>query len=67
MTMPFEIDERLTPMPKPAFPPAASNKAQPAMRDLQSSGDIRILILDDDPATCAVIQASRQPCPTETS
>ena len=56
--MPFEIDDRLTPMPKPAFPHAASNKAQPAMRDLQSSGDIRILILDDDPATCAVIQAA---------
>ena len=28
------------------------------MRELQSSGDIRILILDDDPATCSVIQAA---------
>src|SRR5262245_36984134 len=56
--MPFDLEDRLTPTPKPAFPPAASNKAQPAMRELQSSGDIRILILDDDPATSAVIQAA---------
>jgi DNA-binding NtrC family response regulator len=28
------------------------------VRELQSSGDIRILILDDDPATCSVIQAA---------
>lgn len=33
-------------------------KAQPSNRELQSSGDIRILILDDDPATCSVIQAA---------
>src|SRR5215470_13448540 len=56
--MPFDLEDRLSPTPKPAFPPAASNKAQPAMRELQSSGDIRILILDDDPHTCAVIQAA---------
>ena len=28
------------------------------LSELQSSGDIRILIIDDDPATCAVIQAA---------
>jgi DNA-binding NtrC family response regulator len=28
------------------------------MRDLQSAGDIRLLIIDDDPGTCAVIQAA---------
>jgi DNA-binding NtrC family response regulator len=33
-------------------------KGQPLVRELQSSGDIRILILDDDPATCSVIQAA---------
>src|SRR5215510_12954766 len=56
--MPFDLEDRLTPTPKPAFPPATSPKAQSAMRELQSSGDIRILILDDDPHTCAVIQAA---------
>jgi DNA-binding response OmpR family regulator len=56
--MPFDIEDRLTLTPKPLFPPAAAQKTQPATRDLQSSGDIRILILDDDPATCSVIQAA---------
>jgi CheY-like chemotaxis protein len=56
--MPFDIEDRLTHTPKPLFPPAAAQKTQPATRDLQSSGDIRILILDDDPATCSVIQAA---------
>jgi DNA-binding response OmpR family regulator len=56
--MAFDIEDRLTHTPKPAFTPAAGHKAQPAMRELQSSGDIRILILDDDPATCSVIQAA---------
>jgi DNA-binding response OmpR family regulator len=55
--MPFDIEDRLTQTPKPAFPRPAG-KAQPAIRELQSSGDIRILILDDDPATCSVIQAA---------
>src|SRR5437016_5743149 len=55
--MPFDIEDRLTQTPKPAFPRPAV-KAQPAIRELQSSGDIRILILDDDPATCSVIQAA---------
>jgi CheY-like chemotaxis protein len=56
--MPYDVDNRLTPMPTAIYPPAHGSKAQPAMRELQSSGDIRILILDDDPATCAVIQAA---------
>ncbi|MBY0461243.1 MAG: response regulator [Gemmataceae bacterium] len=60
--MPYDIEDRLTQTPKPAFPvaPAAPAKAQaqPAPRELQSSGDIHILILDDDPHTCAVIQAA---------
>ncbi|MFO0938421.1 MAG: response regulator [Gemmataceae bacterium] len=37
--------------PKPAKTPAP-------IGELQSSGDIRLLIVDDDPATCAVIQAA---------
>jgi DNA-binding response OmpR family regulator len=37
--------------PKPTRAPAP-------LGELQSSGEIRILILDDDPATCAVIQAA---------
>src|SRR5258708_12128968 len=37
--------------PRPARTPAP-------LGELQSSGDIRILILDDDPATCSVIQAA---------
>jgi DNA-binding response OmpR family regulator len=56
--MAFEIEDRLTHTPKPAFAPNAGQKAQSAMRELQSSGDIRILILDDDSATCSVIQAA---------
>jgi len=57
--MAFDLEDRLTHTPKPAaFTPAAAPKGQPAMRELQSSGDIRILILDDDPATCSVIQAA---------
>lgn len=49
--MPLEIEDRLIQTPKPGRGPAA-------MRELQSSGDIRILIVDDDTATCAVIQAA---------
>src|SRR3981189_2098627 len=56
--MAFDIEDRLTHTPKPAFTPASAQKAQPVMRELQSSGDIRLLILDDDPATCSVIQAA---------
>jgi DNA-binding response OmpR family regulator len=55
--MPFDIEDRLTQTPKPAFPHTAP-KNQPGTRELQSSGDIRILILDDDPGTCSVIQAA---------
>jgi DNA-binding response OmpR family regulator len=55
--MPFDLEDRLTQTPKPAFPHTPP-KNQPAARELQSSGDIRILILDDDPGTCSVIQAA---------
>jgi ActR/RegA family two-component response regulator/DNA-binding XRE family transcriptional regulator len=65
--MHFDVEDRLTPAmnmiqtPKPMFPPITpSPKRQPSAteRELQSSGDIHILILDDDPHTCAVIQAA---------
>lgn len=56
--MPFDIEDRVTQTPKPAFSPSVANRAQPAVRELQSSGDIRILVLDDDIATCSVIQAA---------
>jgi DNA-binding response OmpR family regulator len=56
--MPFDIEDHVTQTPKPVFPQMLGQKAQPLVRELQSSGDIRILILDDDPATCSVIQAA---------
>jgi ActR/RegA family two-component response regulator len=59
--MPYDVEDRLTQTPKPVFPaitPAPKGQAQPGPRELQSSGDIHILILDDDPHTCAVIQAA---------
>ena len=57
--MAFDLEDRLTHTPKPAaFTPAAAPKGQPVMRELDASGDIRILILDDDPAPAAVIQAA---------
>jgi DNA-binding response OmpR family regulator len=56
--MAFDLEDRMTHTPKPAFTPGAAPKGQAALRELQSSGDIRILILDDDPATCSVIQAA---------
>jgi len=49
--MALELEERLRMTPKPMRTPAP-------LSELQSSGDINILILDDDPATCAVIQAA---------
>jgi ActR/RegA family two-component response regulator/DNA-binding XRE family transcriptional regulator len=58
--MPYDV-EAMTHTPKPMFPPvtpAPKGQIQPAPRELQSSGDIHILILDDDPHTCAVIQAA---------
>lgn len=46
----FATRDRLSPAPaRPAADP---------LTDLQSSGEIRILVVDDDPATCAVIQAA---------
>jgi DNA-binding NtrC family response regulator len=58
--VPYDLDDRLTQTPKPMYPMTPPPKAQlhPAPRELQSSGDIHILILDDDPHTCAVIQAA---------
>src|SRR5947199_1306028 len=59
--MPYDVEDRLTQTPKPLFPamtPAPKGQAQPGARELQSSGDIHLLILDDDPHTCAVIQAA---------
>jgi DNA-binding response OmpR family regulator len=56
--MPYDLDDRLTQTPKPSFPLAAHKAQTAAGRELQSSGDIRILILDDDSATCSVIQAA---------
>ena len=47
----YEIEDRVRMTPKPARTPAP-------IGELQSSGDIRLLIVDDDPATCAVIQAA---------
>ena len=58
--MPYDVDA-MTQTPKPLFPattPAPKGQVQPVSRELQSSGDIHILILDDDPHTCAVIQAA---------
>jgi CheY-like chemotaxis protein/DNA-binding Xre family transcriptional regulator len=50
-TAAFEVEDRIRQTPKPARTPAP-------IGELQSSGDIRLLIVDDDPATCAVIQAA---------
>jgi len=50
--MSVELADRLTQTPKPARPMPA------VLRELQSSGDIRLLVVDDDPATCSVIQAA---------
>jgi CheY-like chemotaxis protein len=47
----LELEDRLYSTPRPVRTPAP-------LSELQSSGDIRILILDDEPATCAVIQAA---------
>jgi CheY-like chemotaxis protein len=49
--MSLELDDRLRTTPRPVRAPSP-------ISELQSSGDIRILILDDDPATCSVIQAA---------
>lgn len=51
--MPFDLQDRLLQTPRPL-----RTVAQTPMRELQSSGDIKILIIDDDHATCSVIQAA---------
>jgi len=50
--MPLElVEDRIRQTPRPL-------KAPTALGELQSSGEIRILIIDDDAATCAVIEAA---------
>ncbi len=49
--MSIDLEDRLRATPRPVRTPAP-------LGELQSSGEIRLLILDDDPATCAVIQAA---------
>ena len=49
--MSSELQDRLLTTPRPMRTPAP-------LGELQSSGDIRLLILDDDTDTCAVIQAA---------
>lgn len=49
--MALELEDRLRATPRPVRTPAP-------ISELQSSGEIRILILDDDPGTCSVIQAA---------
>jgi ActR/RegA family two-component response regulator/DNA-binding XRE family transcriptional regulator len=58
--MPYDVEDRLTQTPKPAWnTPKPGARPQNESRDLlQSSGDIRLLILDDDPHTCDVIRAA---------
>ncbi|MCS6863866.1 MAG: response regulator [Gemmataceae bacterium] len=59
--MPFPVEDRLSAATKPMFPPitpAPKGTPQTTTRELQSAGEIHILILDDDPHTCAVIQAA---------
>lgn len=46
-----DTEDRLRTTPRPA-------KALAPINELQSSGDINILIVDDDSATCSVIQAA---------
>jgi len=58
-----EIEDRIQQTPTLPTPPTPMHTPRPArppapLSELQSSGDIRILIVDDDPATCAVIQAA---------
>jgi DNA-binding response OmpR family regulator len=47
--MPLDMEERIIQTPRPV-------RGTSPLRELQSSGDIRLLILDDDPPTCSVIQ-----------
>ena len=49
--MSLELEDRLRATPRPVRTPAP-------LGELQSSGEIRLLILDDDPGTCAVMQAA---------
>ncbi len=55
--MTLEVEDRLRPSPTLTHTPRPARAPSP-LSELQSSGDIRILIVDDDAATCAVIQAA---------
>ena len=50
--MSIELDDRAAPAP-----PRLANRAA-ALTDLQSAGEIRVLIVDDDPAICGLIEAA---------
>lgn len=50
--MPFDVEDRVH------QPRQAVARGPAALRELQSSGDIRILVLDDEPGTCTLIQAA---------
>ncbi|HEX4613252.1 MAG TPA: response regulator [Urbifossiella sp.] len=48
---PFDVEDRLVQTPRPV-------RGAAPLLELQSSGDIRILVIDDDPPTCSVIQSA---------
>jgi len=49
-------------MPAPVVPVQSVSRTvarrEPVMRDFQPSGEIRLLVLDDDPATCQLVRAT---------
>jgi CheY-like chemotaxis protein len=49
--MPFDVEDRLIQTPRPV-------RVSAPLLELQSSGDIRILVVDDDIPTCTVIQSA---------
>ncbi len=49
--MAFDVEDRLIQTPRPV-------RGAAPLLELQSSGDIRILVIDDDPPTCSVIQSA---------
>ena len=57
--MPYDVEDHLTQTPKPQYPPFTPGpRSLSTVRELESASDIHILILDDDPHTCAVIHAA---------
>jgi len=55
--MSLDLEDRLRHAPSPTQTPRPA-RAPAALGELRSSGEIRLLILDDDAATCAVMQAA---------